>query len=187
MNDGQGGMISTEPTEKISPVFGAGTLLLRDLPPGRSLGRKHAGLLGLSQDAAGGEREPPSRVDKQRLRPGRLHPEQLVRLPLHWPPQARRRIQFFGRLSAICGSAVRRTALSPPSRFGRCVPARHVPTESPLPVENVLDVHIWTPLRDGVPPLRSAEATIAWGPARKEERIDRQLLFASGVVLGNGA
>src|SRR5437867_474906 len=103
--------------------------------------------------AVADEREPPNRVDKQRLRPARLRPEPPVPVPHHLPLQARRRIQFAGPLSVIYGSAVGRTARSLSTQSGRCVRAQHALTESPLRVENVLSVLVWTLLRDGVPPL----------------------------------
>src|SRR6266567_4515429 len=48
-----------------------------------------------------------------------------------------------GRLSAICGSAVRRTEQSHSTQHGGRVPVQHVPTELPLPVENVLGAPIF--------------------------------------------
>src|SRR5437660_3838013 len=57
-----------------------------------------------------------------------------------------------------------------PTQHGGRVPVQHVPTELPLPVENVLGAHIWTPLRDSAPPLLLQGATTVSDPARKEER-----------------
>src|SRR5262249_37432456 len=150
---------------KIGPAFGAEILVLRDLQPSRSPGRKRPWLHGLCQEAVVHEREPPNKADKQRPHPGRLHPEPLILLALDSPPQARRRIPFAGRWLAISGSTVRRTARLLSIQSGRCVPARRVPTESPLPVENDLGVYIWTPLRGGVPPLPLKKAPTVSGLA----------------------
>src|SRR6516165_5388681 len=149
---------------KISLVFGAETLVLQDLQPNRSPGRKRAGLHGLCQAAVVHEREPPNRVDTQRPRSGRLHQELLVPLALHWPPQALRRIPFAGRWLAISGSTVRRTTRSRSIQFGHCGRARHAQIESPLPVENDLGARILTPVRGGVPPLPAKHAPTVSDP-----------------------
>src|SRR5437870_7296969 len=65
---------------------------------------------------------------------------------------------------------LRRTEQSLSTQHGGRVPVQHVPTELPLPVENVLGAHIWTPLRDSAPPLLLQGATTVSDPARKEER-----------------
>src|SRR5579872_4485497 len=169
------------------PAFGAGSLLLRDLQPVQSLGRTLAGLRDLFQDSAGDAREPPSRVDKQRLRPSRLHPELPVPLLLDSPPQARRRMQFVCRVSAISGLVARRTRRSLPTQSARCVPARHVPIESPPPVENVLDGQTWMRLRDDVPPLLLKEVTTVSDPARIAERSGHPVPFARPAELRNAA
>src|SRR6266480_1375252 len=156
MDDGQGGAISTsgggrnpklgrlliirglfsdlgfrcgEKAGKLNRVSGAGTLSLRDLPPDRSLGRRRLPPHAFSQDAAGGEREQPSTVDSATQRPGQSGPKRRVLLLVPPLPQLRRRIRVVCRARAICGPAVRKTMLSPPSRSGRCVHAQNVPTE----------------------------------------------------------
>src|SRR5207244_12082506 len=79
-------------------------------------------------------------------------------------------LRFAGRMLEICRSAVRRTEQSLSTQHGGRVPVQHVPTELPLPAENVLGAHIWTPLRDSAPPLLLQGATTVSDPARKEER-----------------
>jgi hypothetical protein len=147
---------------------------LRDLQRGRSPGRKRAETRCVSREAEGDERELPNKVDKQRLSPGRLHPELPIHAELHLPLRERRRIRFACRLWAICSSAVGRSRRWLSTRSGRFARARHGPTESRLPVETVQDERIWTPLPDGVPPLLLKDATTVSGPARKEERIGHQ-------------
>ena len=156
MDDGQGGAISTsgggrnpklrrlliiqglcsdlgfscgEKAGRLSHASGAGTLSLPDLPLDRSLGRRRMRPHVFSQDAAGGEREQPSTVDSATQRLGQSGPKRRVLLLVPPLPQLRRRIRVVCRARAICGPAVRKTMLSPPSRSGRCVHAQNVPTE----------------------------------------------------------
>src|SRR5712672_3457198 len=124
-----------EKAGKLNRVSGAGTLSLRDLPPDRSLGRRRLRPHAFSQDAAGGEREQPSTVDSATQRPGQSGPKRRVLLLVPPLPQLRRRIQLVCRARAICGPAVRKTMLSPPSRSGQCVLAQNVPTELQLRAE----------------------------------------------------
>src|SRR5262249_4640538 len=127
--------------EKISPFFCAGTLLRQDLQLDQLPARKRLKLQHFFPRIVGGGREPPNKVDKRPLLSGRLHPEPLVPVPACSPLQVRRHIQFAPQALAICGSAVDRTAQSLPTQSDRSEHARHVPTESLLPVENVLDFH----------------------------------------------
>src|SRR6266436_5236163 len=104
-------LISTEQNgKKISPAIGGGTVSPPGPQRGQSPGRKRPRPRRFSQAVVRREREPPSRADKWRQRPGRSHrvPPALLQVPsLRRPP---RRIQFACRASAICGSAVCRTA-----------------------------------------------------------------------------
>src|SRR5260370_37129679 len=68
---------SGEKAGRLSRASGARTLSLRDLPPGRSLGRSRLRPHAFSQDAAGGEREQPSTVASATQRPGQAGPKRL--------------------------------------------------------------------------------------------------------------
>src|SRR5260370_21518500 len=85
---------SGEKAGRLSRASGARTLSLRDLPPGRSLGRRRLRAHAFSQDAAGGEREQPSTVDTPTQRPEQSRPKRRALLLVSPLPPLRPRIQF---------------------------------------------------------------------------------------------
>src|SRR5215469_4202262 len=108
--DGYVARISTRLREKVSYAFVGGILSLLGLRSDRLHGRKRPEIQSFSQGVAGGEHEPPSRVDSWRQCRSLCYPvlRGLSQVPLL--PQQPRRIRSLFQWLAKHGAVLRRTA-----------------------------------------------------------------------------